>query len=232
MTTKLDDLVGYLAGREGGPRFQNELEDPASDVNLFLEAARTRSKALIQEPTVPDPRGKVRTIRNWPRSIARGCAAVAGLAAIALAVWFFETRLSRIEAEQKRAAAEARASSDRLEASLDRLRDFQPDPVPSEIETKTFARIEAGLGQLEARLERAPASSSSDPSFSQLREEVAGLRREMTASEKARIRQGEELQSLIHEVGRVQKLILNRVEPLPPPASPESPRTFPPSRSQ
>lgn len=48
MTTKLEMLVGYLAGRQGkaAESIRRELENPTSEASRWLEAVRKRSRAV------------------------------------------------------------------------------------------------------------------------------------------------------------------------------------------
>ena len=45
MRTKLEAMVGYLAGRDADPALLEELDSPSSEASHFLEATRTRSRA-------------------------------------------------------------------------------------------------------------------------------------------------------------------------------------------
>ena len=50
MTTKLEMLVGYLAGRQGkaAESIRRKLEDPTSEASRWLEAVRNRSRAVTR----------------------------------------------------------------------------------------------------------------------------------------------------------------------------------------
>jgi hypothetical protein len=93
-----------------------------------------------------------------------------------------------------------------------------------------IARLEASLSKLDDRLmkiENSPASTAKpDPIVGQVRDDLANLRVEIAAGEKFRIRKVEELQASVHEVSRVLRLLLGRLEPVPP-TNPEPGGNFP-----
>jgi hypothetical protein len=225
MTTKLDELVGFLAGREGKPEFLEELAEPTSEANLFLEATRTRSKALIEEPSTRSrPKPRVSRDRIGPITWAGLCLM---LTLLALAFWLVESRLRRIEENGRKAEIEAQASTARLEQILSRMIETRLDPADLEPIAKTLTRLETSL----QRLERSPDAPGPDPILAQVRDDLANLRLELSAGEKTKGRKIEELQASIHEVGRVLRLLLTRLEPPQAPTTPEQPpRTFPSTR--
>jgi hypothetical protein len=227
MTTKLDELVGYLAGRDGDPQILEELADPASDASLFLEAARSRSKALIQEPMASVKFPKPSRSRPWAKPTAWFLGAI-GLVAIGLALWFIEMQVRRLEAAQIGRDVDARATAARLESAMDRLLESPLDPSM----ISAIGRVETGLERLERRLgtlENSKQATNPEPVVSQLRDDLAKLRMEIASAEKTRARKAEELEAGVHEVGRVLRLLLGRLDP-PLPTTPE-PGSPPPSRT-
>ena len=59
MKTKLETMVGYLAGRQGDAveRVRLELEDPGSDASRWLAEVRSRSRALFSPGSLEQPPG-------------------------------------------------------------------------------------------------------------------------------------------------------------------------------
>jgi hypothetical protein len=218
MSTKLEAMVGYLAGRDGDPRLLDELTDPSSEASRFLEATRTRSKALLAGPDhLDEPRAGRSRPRGW---LSFAGWALAGALAVGVAAWVVEARLRRIESTMVRREVEARAGAERIEAALARLAgprpspDNQPDPAGA-----ALGRVEAGLGRLERTLEGLavePEPPKLDPTLAEVRNELATLRRELSAGEKAAVRRAEELLASNHEVARLLRLLLDRSQPSAP----------------
>jgi hypothetical protein len=219
MSTKLEAVVGLLAGRPVDPGLLEELDDPSSEASRFLEATRNRSRALLDELSPrdrPDGAGRRRGDRRWV--IALAIAATVLLTALGLALWAAEARLRRLEEGQARSQSEARSSASRLEAALNRLAESKSAGV-------SLDPIGATLGRLDRRMEG--LERRADPTIAQLREEIALLRREITASEKGVALKTEELQALVHEAARLLKLQINQAQP--PPSTERAP-VFPPPR--
>jgi len=229
MTTKLEAMVGYLAGRGGDDRFLDELADPNSEASRFLEATQARSKALLEGPSRSGPLESDRPIRSksWVPWVVL---AVVALIATGLVAWLIDVRLRRLEALAVLSKAESEATARKIETTLARLLEIRPEPpslVPVE---KAIGQVEAGLSKLERRIESLgprPEPAKVDPIFAEIRDGLVLLRRELSADEKTKVRQIEEMQASIHELGRVLRLLLNRVQPPAPTTDP--PTAFPPS---
>lgn len=231
MTTKLDELVGYLAGRPGNPEFLEELTDPDSEARLFLEATRSRSRSLIQEPLVVDP---VRLKNNsWRRSRWWGWIAVGvGLGFVFCGFWLVLDRLEAMDQRRNQQTLDAQTAWTRLDSSLNRLVDAPRDPSPAEVLAPVLTRLESSLDRISRRLEKleqAPGGARVEPSSSQVRDDLASLRLEIASIEKSRARQTEDLEKSIHEVARILRLLINRIDPATAPGT-DPPRPFPAPR--
>ncbi len=234
MRTKLEIMVDYLAGREGqeATQLRAELDDPSSEASRFLEATRSRSIALLGGPgpagAGPPPR------RSIVRRSALVAAAVGAILAVSAAsLRLGEARLRRLEAALARGEARSREVALRLEAALARASEPPrgapahspahspapalppPGPRNGEIET-ALVRVEAGLGNLERRVEGLgrsgprPAMAGPDPAVAEIRRELEILRRERAASDQATGRQIQDLRASIQEVGQLLRMALNR----------------------
>jgi hypothetical protein len=208
MSTKLEAMVGLLAGRKVEPELLDELADPSSEASRFLEATRARSRALLAEPgmlekTKPDRVGRVGLI---PLALL----ASAVLVALALTLLVVERRFQRLETELKaRDLESSRVDARRLEAVLERLAESRPSLRP----------IEDDLARLEQSLAKTPPPKA-DPALAQARDEIAAIRRELAATDRLASTRSEELQSAIHDASRLLKLLINRLDPPPPDAEP------------
>ena len=224
MSTKLEAMVGLLAGRQVDARLLEELDDPSSEASRFLEATRDRSRALLGELGPrgrPEGGGRPPGDRRWLIVLA---VVVAGLLiALGLLSWAAEARLRRLEAGLSASQAEARSSASRLEAALGRLADVRP-PVVS------LGPIEDALGKLDRRMEgweRGAGPTKPDPMIAQTREEIVQFRREISAIEKGAARRAEELQASIHESARLLRLLISQGQP--PATTPDrTPQALPP----
>ncbi len=230
MKTKLETIAGFLAGREDGAApLRGELGDPSSEASLFLEATRSRSRALIAEPAgVPGgPGAEPEAARRPPRSWAMGLFGVmACLLAVAALLWVGEVRLHRLESrlERDRLAVEAdlRASEGRLARALEALK---PGP-PRELPPSREPAIEAAVNRLQTALDghgrrldelaragpapAVPFAPRPDPSLAEIRAELVLIRREAAANELASGRQMQELRTIVQELNEVIRRLLNR----------------------
>ncbi len=203
MSTKLEAMVGLLAGRKIEPELLDELADPSSEASRFLEATRTRSRALLGEPRMLENPRPTRHGRGG--LIALALLAIAAFVAFAVTLQVVDRRFRLLEASLEARDREARADALRLEAILQRLAEPKPAPEwPASFE-ESLKRIEAGLGRVEV-----------DPSTAQIREEIAAIRRELSATDKLAIKRAEELQAAVHDAARVVRLLINRSEPPAP----------------
>ena len=218
MSTKLEAMVGLLAGRAAEPALLEELADPSSEASRFLEATRARSKALFAGPTGAEPPKASPPGRGG--MIAVALLAVAALVAFAATLRVVDGRFRLLEARSEARDAEARAQARRVEEALGRL--VEPAGV-AETSSEALRRIEAGLDRVEAR----PPPTAADPSAGRLREEVAALRRELASAEQAGARRDEEVQAAVHDAARVLRLLLGRLDP-PAPGTDSTPVFTPP----
>jgi hypothetical protein len=222
MTTKLEAMVGLLAGREVEPKLLEELADPSSEASRFLEATRARSKALLAGPLAAEAlRVKGEGRGRW--TIALVLLVVSALVAVAAAVHAVDRRVRELEAASEARRDEAKAEALRLEAILGRL----ADSANSATLDATLRRIDSRL----ARLEAAPVSPpKADRAIALTLEELAAIRRELAALDKQSADRSEDLQAAVHDAGRVLRLLLSRIEPTP--AELEKNPVFPPGRPQ
>jgi hypothetical protein len=212
MKTKLEMMVGYLAGRQGdaAASIRRELEDPTSEASRWLEAVRSRSRGVVGAAALeqPDPVSPpaVRDRATAPgmagRRLARLLfgAAAAALALIAAgAAWRArDDRLGHLEATLARREARWGDRFRRLEAALARREApprrpaprakgpsspaVEPTPPADGLTRLALARIEARLGELGQRI--GEGQPSPDPGD----QRVAQLGRDLT-----RLRQEVEL---------------------------------------
>jgi methyl-accepting chemotaxis protein len=232
MTTKLEAMVGYLAGRDTDPALLDELRNPSSDANGFLEATRTRSRALLEEPAVPEASVKPAFVRpkrrNWLERVVWASAAVL---ALGLIFWVGETRSRRLEAVLERASNDVRTRSGQIEAALNRLAEANSSAVATLDSIQATTRhLETDLGQLDGRVQKLANGpepvSKPDPLVAGLRDQLATLLRELTENKKTSSRQVEELQASIHDVARQIKL-LRSLSQSPEPVNEPPPRRNP-----
>ena len=218
MSTKLEAVVGLLAGREVEPKLLDELADPSSDASRFLEATRTRSKALFDGP-VEVPRRDRDGRGRWV--IALVLLVVSALVALAAALRAVDHRFRQVENHLEAKDAEAKAEARRIETLLGRLADSTSD-------ADRAATIGAALGRIEDRLARLEAAPAPDKAEPRTLEEFAAIRRELAAIDKQSADRAEDLQAAVHDTGRVLRLLLNRFDPAP--AGADKPPSFPPAR--
>jgi methyl-accepting chemotaxis protein len=218
MTTKLEAMVGYLAGRDADPALIDELTDPSSEANRFLEATRTRSRALLEEPALPDKSIEPAPARNWLRRVGWASAAVL---AVGLTFWLVETRTRRLEAVLERANSDTRSRSERIEAALTRLAEANSSVVATlDSMQATIGHLQADLGQLDGKVQklanRPEPASKPEPGLAEFRDQLATLGRELAESKKASTRHVEELQASIQDVIRQIKVLRNLSQPPTP----------------
>jgi hypothetical protein len=190
MRTKLEMIVGYLAGRQGesAESIRRELRDPASEASRWLEAMRSRSRGLgdtglaeMQGPGLPSlirdgtaarrPAG-----RRWLTAFLGGSAAAAALIGLAVAWRAKDERLLRLEMVLGQQEARWEARFNHLDAILVRREPERPsgipvlkEPTPREQRSAApaerppdlaLARIEARLSELGQRLDEATPRQS------------------------------------------------------------------------
>jgi hypothetical protein len=222
MSTKLESMVGYLAGRKVEPELLDELADPSSEASKFLEATRARSRALLAEPRPIEAPRTTRTGRG--AMISLGLLGIAALVAFAATLQVVDKRFRLLEASLAIRDVEAKADARRLEALLERLAEPRPEPEwPRSLEA-SLKRIESGLGRVEAGSARPRADRPSELAL----EELAAIRREIAANELAANTRSEEVQAAVHDAARVLRLLLNRFDP--PVLDPAKPPGFNPPR--
>jgi hypothetical protein len=232
MMTKLEAMVGYLAGRDGDPTLLKELADPSSEASRFLEATRTRSRALLDQPVVSDRSVEPEGLRSKPRNwFERLIWASLAISALGVTLWVGEARVRRLEANLERANAEDRARSEKLENALIRLANSTASTVDSTIQIKSeIGQIVAKLDQLERQVQahanRPEPTPKIDPIIAEMRDQLAALHRELSSGEKTRTRHLEDLQSTINDVARRLRLLGKGSQP-PEPAIEPPPRRNP-----
>ena len=211
MSTKLEAMIGLLAGRGAEPALLDELADPASEASQFLEATRSRSRSLIAGPESPEP-----APGPAPRRLAPAWVVVALVAALGLAAWAgvaLDRRFRLLEADLAARSAEARLAAARLEAAI--ASQARPRVEFAEI----LKRIEAAQERADAR----PEPSELDPALAEIRAGLAQVRRDAEAADKAESVRAEELRAEVHEAARLLKLLLTRSLPLAPTTEPPRP---------
>ena len=221
MSTKLEAMVGYLAGRKAEPDLLDELSDPLSEASRFLEATRVRSRALLAEPQPVAPPRATRAGRWGLISLA--LLGIAALVAFAATLQVVDRRFRLLEASLQARDLEAKADARRFEAILEHLAESKPKTEgPRDLES-SLKRIEAGLKSVEAR----DSVLETDRSTELALEELAAIRRELAANDRAATTRAEELQAAIHDSARVLRLLLKAAEPLAP-IPPQAPVFNPP----
>lgn len=222
MTTKLEAVVGYLAGRESDPSLLEELANPSSDASCFLEATRSRSRALLDPPSGSIPTGREVSPTPTKRRGRLGSVGWVALAILGLGVLLGvgEVRGRRLETLLIRAEEESRARQERLESTLSKLVPPRPSTVgDSEAIRAALGKVDSGLTRLEQQLQVIAGKQEIpkvDSSLAEVRDQLSSLRREVTIAEKTRVRGSEELQSSIHEVSRLLRLLITRSQPAMP----------------
>jgi hypothetical protein len=190
MRTKLEMMVGYLAGRQGesAESIRRELRDPASEARRWLEAMRSRSRGLgdtglaEMQGLSPPPRIRGGIAAQWPGrkpwlTVFLGTAAASlpllGLAAVWRAK---DERILRLEIILAQQESRWEARFNRLDAILARRESDKPreipvlkEPAPREQRSAApaerppdlaLARIEARLSDLGQRLDEATPRQS------------------------------------------------------------------------
>lgn len=228
MKTKLENIAGYLAGRDddSGP-LRAELADPSSEASRFLEATRAKSRALLGDPPEASPAEGPRTVRRpYLAALAGlGCLAVA----IALPLWIGEVRHRRLEATLRSERAESAGELGRLEARLAKALDALKPPPSPEVRPSREPAIEAGVERIEASLiehgrrlddlarSRPPPAAGApirpDPALAEIRAELVLIRREVAANEQGAGRQFQELRTIVQELNQILRRVLGRPQP-------------------
>jgi len=232
MKTDLETMIGYLAGRAGGDaaRLRAEFGDPSSEASRFLEAARRRTRALVDDRPAEEPRPAPapRRARAWRISPAAAAAALVLVSAL-VPLGVGEVRERRLRAALDRAEADSRAQAGRLRAALlARPTPTRPDPPASskprdEPITLALNRVEEGLGKLERRLDgfsrpapgpptaiEVPPPIGPDPSLGEIRAEIVAIRRETASSEQATARQLQEMRTVLQELNQIVRRAVSR----------------------
>jgi hypothetical protein len=190
MTTKLEMMVGYLAGRQGkaAESIRRELEDPTSEASRWLETVRKRSQAVSRFGS-PEARALVSPALARNVMTTRGSArkrllpflygvSAAALVFLAMGVaWRAQDdRLLRLETMLAQREARWGTRFDQLNAALTRREVAPPGNTPGSRESVspqakpsatvdgstglTLARIEARLGEVSERQRVAPSSQN------------------------------------------------------------------------
>jgi hypothetical protein len=146
MKTKLETMVGYLAGRQGAAveRIRLELEDPGSDASRWLTEVRSRSRALFspgsleqpsggRSPTIPAFTAEPRPSRSgWLPPFVLGASAAA---LVLLAVGAFlrapDDRLNRLETLLAQQDARWGSRLEQIETAVTSPRAPSPAEAPS-----------------------------------------------------------------------------------------------------
>ena len=230
MKTKLEAIAGLLAGRADSPEaLLAELADPTSEASLFLEATRTKSRALLAKPRVADAPakpGRLGSRRLVGLLIAGGLATLVLAVAVPLRVGAI--RQARLEAALADQHRQAEADRTRLEAALARavevLRPAESPPSREPAIEASIASLEAMLLEQARRLDdlaramppassppgMVPGPSRPDPALAEIRAELAAIRREAAANELAGGRQFQELRTIVQELNQVLRRLLGR----------------------
>ena len=222
MKTDLETMIGYLAGRDGqgDAGLRAELDDPSSEASRFLEAARRRTRALIADGPVDEPRPAPLARRPRHRRVAMVAGAVALVLISALIpLGFGAIRERRLREALTRAESDAREQAVRLEAALARTTPRPASTPPTKPREEPIAlalnRVEAGLGKRERRLDdlsrpapappaiESPPPLGPDPSLGEIRAEIAAIRRETASSEQANARQLQEMRTVLQELNQI-----------------------------
>ncbi len=198
MTTKLEMMLAYLAGKQGkaAEMIRQELEDPSSEASRWLEEVRRRSRSVSRTGLPKAHNGlPAKTILNGTvrhRPPARRLLPLLGsvfaaslvLLALGLAWQARENQLVRLETMLAQRDALWTGRSEELEATLARRvempqtkpaeprervdRQAKPQPLPDEKTALALARVEAKLGEMGERLRE--VQSSQNPSDPRLDE--------------------------------------------------------------
>jgi hypothetical protein len=224
MSTKLEAMVGLLAGRKVEPALLEELADPSSEASRFLEATRARSRALLDDPGSAEPPRPIGSRRGG--IITLGALVVGLITLVAAMLWVVDRRFQALEARLSSRDIEAREDARRLEVLLAKLAEPRPSPQSAEAIEAALERIETALSGLD-KLEKGQEPMAADPSIAQVRDQLALLRHELSATDKVEVRRFDELQASIRETSRLLKLLLGRSEPS---TSPEPSPSFNPPR--
>lgn len=149
MKTKLETMVGYLAGRQGDAveRIRLELADPGSDASQWLAELRSRSRALFDPGSLNQPPGgrspAISTFTAEPRPSRRRWLPqlVIGASATAVVIFavgaFLKTRDDRIHRLESLLAQQDARWGERIE----RLKSAVTLPrVPLQQETPTVTK--------------------------------------------------------------------------------------------
>ncbi len=227
MSTKLESLVSYLSGSETDPRFLEELDDPTSNAALTLEGVRSRSEALFQEPVATEFLPKSNQLGSWPGRMAWIFAGL-GILVVLVACWRIETQITRLAADHEARESQRRVETRQLENFIGELRANRAEGPASETVLASLNRLEKGFEQIETRLnqiEKRPEPEKIETVPQPSLGDLANLRHEFASAEKVRVRQNEDLKTSIHEISRLLRLLINRLEP-PPTTPAEPPRSF------
>ncbi len=190
MTTKLEMLVGYLAGRQNkaSESIRRELEDPTSEASHWLETVQKRSRAVSRlGPPVPQSLISSASTRNGSASsgpfrkrlapfVSGVSAASLVLIAIGVAWRAQDDRLLRLETVLAEREARWETRLEHLDKALTRREAVPKSKAPGSIESgspqaKTtatvdgpsilaLARIEARVGEVSERLRETQSSQN------------------------------------------------------------------------
>jgi hypothetical protein len=185
MKTKLEMMIGYLAGRQGesAESIRRELRDPASEASRWLEAVRLRSRTVLDvgrlEARSPNPTSRIgdgiptRRPERKRRLMAILGASAAAIAFLGLAATWRaqEGRLTRLERmlghQQARwddrfnrldtilARREMERPSQTSSSKVTTAREVIPAAPTGSLPELALARIEARLTEFGKRLEEA-----------------------------------------------------------------------------
>jgi hypothetical protein len=182
MKTKLEMMVGYLAGRRGpnAELIRQELQDPTSEASLWLAAVRSRSREvlsmdlrekpdLLTSASISGVKIAFVAARKWLLPFVLGASAAAiAFISVGAARWVQDDRLTHLESILANRDAQVSDRFNRLEAAVIRRQEPLPahsarpqEPISQEGSPKApanattdllLARIEARLGELGQRL--------------------------------------------------------------------------------
>jgi hypothetical protein len=176
MKTKLETMVGYLAGRQGGAleRVRLELEDPGSDASRWLTEVRSRSRALFspgsleqpsdgRSPTLPTFTAEPRPGRSWwlPPFVLGASAAALVLLAVGAFLRERGDRLNRLEILLAQQDARWRNRIEQIETAVTSPRAPSPAETPraktpTSQDAKSAPQVDTttalALARLEAKL--------------------------------------------------------------------------------
>jgi hypothetical protein len=230
MKTKLELMVGYLAGRQGDSveSIRLELRDPTSEASRWLEAVRSKSRAMLDAgsleaqgsgpPLVPknsENRGRARNrlVRMFLGTAAAALAFLGGVAA-----WRAQDEsLKRLEATLRHQEARWEARFNQVDSIFERMETVRPSKLPTSREPVSregkserpaepqpylaLARIEARLLEFGKRLEETTRSQAqSDPTIDQLRRELEQIGQLVEARSRASQQEMQSLNAVVQEV--------------------------------